>query len=689
MTILKTSTLQNLRNIGIAAHVDAGKTTVTERILFYTGRIHSMGEVHHGTATTDSMPEEQKRGITISAAAISTTWKDHAINIIDTPGHVDFTIEVERSMRVLDGAVAVFDSSQGVEPQSETVWRQADRYGVPRIAFANKMDKVGASFELVLSDMRERLGAVPAPVQYPMGQGSDFAGILDLLELKAWVYQDDAGLQLECQEIPSQWLPKALEMRQILLETIAEFDDELLQHYLEGNEVSTSQMQQALRKGTLEQKIFPVLCGSALKNRGIQPLLDAVVAYLPSPLEVDPLWGLSETGAQVPVPADAQAALVALAFKIVSDPFGRLTFVRVYSGTLRNGSYLQNTTLDKRERVGRLLKIQAGKREEVSELQAGDLGAIIGLKEAGTGHTLVGENDPWVQLESIKVPPPVMTLAIAPKTKSDQDRLGLGLSKLVEEDPTFSVTTDADSGQTIIAGMGELHLEIVLDRLLREHKVEVDVGAPQVAYRETVTRNHTLEGRFVQQNGGNGQFGVVTLRLEPLGAGEGFQFVNALVGGSIPKEFHPAVKKGVEKALDCGPLCGYPVVDLKVTLLEGKYHPTDSSSMAFEMAAGLAMQEGMTQAKPQLLEPMMQVEVTVPDDYLGSLIGDLNSRRGRILALEARGNAQIIKAAVPLAEMFGYAMTMRSLSQGRANYSMTLSHYAAVPVQVAAKLTIS
>ena len=683
--------LNRFRNIGIAAHIDAGKTTTTERILYYTGRTHNIGEVHDGAATMDWMEQERERGITITAAATTAHWirngEDYTVNIIDTPGHVDFTIEVERSMRVLDGAVAVFDSSQGVEPQSETVWRQADRYGVPRIAFANKMDKTGASFELVLNDIRERRGAIPAPIQYPRGEESEFKGIIDLVRLRAHTYTNDLGTDIVESDIPEQYMAKVAEMRIALIEATAEVDEGVMAKYLEGEEPSVEDIVRALRYGTVTQKIFPVLCGSALKNKGVQLLLDAVVDYLPNPLEVPAIRGKSEDGTETEFPADDAGSLAALAFKIMSDPYvGRLTFVRVYSGTLRSGTYVQNTSKGKRERVGRLLKMHANNREEVSELRAGELGAVIGLKDSGTGNTLVGDDDAVVKLESIEFPEPVITLAVEPKTKADQEKLGIGLGKLAEEDPTFRVASDQESGQTTIAGMGELHLEILVDRLRREHKVEVNVGAPQVAYRETITKATQVDLKYAKQTGGRGQFAHIKIRAEPLPAGTGFEFSNDVVGGTIPREFIPAAQKGIENALTAGPLLGFPVVDMKVSIYDGSYHEVDSSQMTFEIAGSMALKEAVRTGAPQLLEPVMRVEVTVPEAFMGDIIGDLNSRRGQIQGMDAKGNAQIVKAFVPLSEMFGYATSMRSLTQGRASYSMFFDHYEPVPNNVAQTL---
>ncbi|WP_027481520.1 elongation factor G [Deinococcus pimensis] len=687
MTTQTSSYLNLFRNIGIAAHIDAGKTTTTERILYYTGRTHNIGEVHDGAATMDWMEQERERGITITAAATTARWtrfgQEYTVNIIDTPGHVDFTIEVERSMRVLDGAVAVFDSSQGVEPQSETVWRQADRYGVPRIAFSNKMDKTGASFELVINDIKERLGAIPAPIQYPMGQESEFKGIIDIVRQRAYTYTNDLGTDIEEHDVPAEYADKVAEMRSALIEAAAEVDEELMMMYLEGEEPSVDQLVAAIRKGTIEKKIFPVLCGSALKNKGVQLLLDAVVDYLPSPLEVPAIRGRTEEGEEHEFPADAGGKLAGLAFKIMADPYvGRLTFVRIYSGTLSSGTYVYNASKGKRERVGRLLKMHANHREEVTELKAGELGAVIGLKEAGTGNTLIGDDDDRVLLESIDVPEPVIKLAIEPKTKADQEKMGMGLSRLAEEDPTFKVETDQESGQTIIAGMGELHLEILVDRLKREYKVEANVGAPQVAYRETITKPVDVEGKFVRQSGGRGQYGHVKIKAEPLEPGSGFVFENAVVGGTVPREYVAPAQKGIEEAMQAGPLMGFPVVDMKVTVYDGSYHEVDSSEMAFKIAGSMALKEAVQKGAPALLEPVMRVEVTVPEEYMGDIIGDLNSRRGQIQGMEARGNAQIVKAFVPLSEMFGYATDMRSMTQGRASYSMFFDHYASTPQNI-------
>ncbi|GGN39070.1 elongation factor G [Deinococcus daejeonensis] len=694
MTTKAQQYLTHFRNIGIAAHIDAGKTTTTERILYYTGRTHNIGEVHDGAATMDWMEQERERGITITAAATTAKWKrsgtdqEYVVNIIDTPGHVDFTIEVERSMRVLDGAVAVFDSSQGVEPQSETVWRQADRYGVPRIAFSNKMDKTGASFELVLNDIKERLGAVAAPVQYPMGAENEFKGIIDIVRQRAHFYTNDLGTDIEETDVPAEYLDKVAEMRAQLIEAAAEVDEDLMMMYLEGEEPSVEQLVAALRKGTIEKRIFPVLCGSALKNKGVQLLLDAVIDYLPSPLEVPAIKGkIEDSEDTIEFPADPEGKLAALAFKIMADPYvGRLTFVRIYSGTLQSGSYVYNASKEKRERVGRLLKMHANSREEVTELKAGELGAVIGLKDAGTGNTLIGDGDDKVLLESIDVPEPVIKLAIEPKTKADQEKMGIGLQKLAEEDPTFKVETDQESGQTTIAGMGELHLEILVDRLKREYKVDANVGAPQVAYRETITKQVEVDSKFARQSGGRGQYGHVKLRVEPLEPGAGFIFENAVVGGTVPKEYIGPAQKGVEEAMQSGPMLGFPVVDLKVTIYDGSYHEVDSSEMAFKIAGSMGLKEAVQKGSPAILEPVMRVEVTTPEEYMGDIIGDLNSRRGQIQGMEARGNAQIVKAFVPLSEMFGYATDMRSKTQGRASYSMFFDHYTQLPNNIAQQL---
>ena len=679
--------LKRLRNIGIAAHIDAGKTTTTERILYYTGKIHKIGEVHEGAATMDFMEQERERGITITAAVTTCFWRDHRINIIDTPGHVDFTIEVERSMRVLDGAIVVFDSSQGVEPQSETVWRQAEKYKVPRIAFANKMDKTGADLWLVIRTMQERLGARPVVMQLPIGREDTFSGIIDVLRMKAYTYGNDLGTDIREIPIPEEYLEQAREYHEKLIEAAADFDEGVMLKYLEGEAPTEEELVAAIRKGTIDIKITPVFLGSALKNKGVQLLLDAVVDYLPSPLDIPPIKGTTPDGEEVEIHPDPNRPLAALAFKIMADPYvGRLTFIRVYSGTLTSGSYVYNTTKGRKERVARLLRMHANHREEVEELKAGDLGAVVGLKETITGDTLVGEDAPRVILESIEIPEPVIDVAIEPKTKADQDKLSQALARLAEEDPTFRVSTHPETGQTIISGMGELHLEIIVDRLKREFKVDANVGKPQVAYRETITKPVDVEGKFIRQTGGRGQYGHVKIKAEPLPRGSGFEFVNAIVGGVIPKEYIPAVQKGIEEAMQSGPLIGFPVVDVKVTLYDGSYHEVDSSEMAFKIAGSMAIKEAVQKGDPVILEPIMRVEVTTPEEYMGDVIGDLNSRRGQILGMEPRGNAQVIRAYVPLAEMFGYATDLRSKTQGRGSFVMFFDHYQEVPRQIQEKL---
>ena len=679
--------LRQTRNIGIAAHIDAGKTTLTERILFFTGRIHRTGETHEGASQMDWMEQERERGITITSAVTQAFWKDTRINIIDTPGHVDFTMEVERSMRVLDGAVAVFDASQGVEPQSETVWRQADKYRVPRLAFANKMDKTGADFELVISSMLERLGANAVPIQWPLGQEEDFKGIIDLLGMKVYRHQDDIGKDVIESEIPAEFRALAEEKRAIMIEKLADFDDEIAMRYLEGEAVPAELIQAALRRGTIDLKLTPVLCGAALKNKGMQLLLDAITWYLPSPLDIPPMQGINpDTGATDIRLAAEEAPTSALAFKIMTDPYvGRLTFVRVYSGLLESGSYVWNATRGKRERIGRLLKMHANHREEVERIGAGDLGAVIGLKDTTTGDTLC-DGDSRIVLESIEIPDPVITVAIEPTSKADQDKLGSGLSKLTEEDPTFRVETDPETGQTKISGMGELHLEIIVDRLRREFGVSAHVGAPQVAYRETISKPVDVEGKFVRQTGGRGQYGHVKIRAEPRGRGEGVKFENAIVGGTIPKDYIPAVQKGVEEAMQNGPLLGFPIVDMKISLYDGSYHEVDSSEIAFKIAASMAVKEAMAKGAAVVLEPIMRVEVVTPEQYLGDAIGSLNSRRGQIQGMQPRGNAQVVQAHVPLAAMFGYATDLRSLTQGRATFTMFLDHYAQVPKNIQEEL---
>ena len=683
MAAATTTDLRFTRNIGIAAHIDAGKTTLTERILFYTGKIRKVGETHEGASQMDWMEQEKERGITITSAVTQAYWQDHRINIIDTPGHVDFTIEVERSMRVLDGAVAVFDASQGVEPQSETVWRQADKYRVPRLAFANKMDKTGADFQMVLDSMRDRLGANGVPVQWPMGAEDKFEGLIDLIDMVAVTYGDDLGTAIEVVEIPAKFAELAAEKRNLMIEKLADVDDEVAMLFLEGEEIPADLIRSALRRGTINMQLFPVYAGSALKNKGIQRLLDGVNAFLPSPLDVPAMRGVDpHDGSEATrMPSNDEPA-AALAFKIMTDPYvGRLTFIRVYSGVLEAGSYVLNVSKGKRERVGRLLKMHANSREEVERIAAGDLGAVIGLKDTTTGDSLTHPDHPIV-LESIEIPAPVITVAIEPASKADQDKLSNGLVKLSEEDPTFRVETDPETGQTKISGMGELHLEIIVDRLRREFGVNATVGAPQVAYRETITKAVDVEGKFVRQTGGRGQYGHVKVKAEPRGRGEGFAFENIVVGGTIPKEYIPAVAKGVEEAMQNGPLLGFPIVDVKVSLYDGSYHEVDSSEMAFKIAASMAVKEVMRTGGAAILEPIMRVEAVTPEAYMGDVIGSLNARRGQIQGMEPRGNAQAINAHVPLSEMFGYATDLRSMSQGRATFTMVLDHYAQVPKSI-------
>ncbi|MGX9708039.1 elongation factor G [Laceyella tengchongensis] len=675
--------LQNTRNIGIMAHIDAGKTTTTERILFYTGRVHKIGEVHEGAATMDWMEQEQERGITITSAATTAQWKGHRVNIIDTPGHVDFTVEVERSLRVLDGAVGVFCAKGGVEPQSETVWRQADRYGVPRIAYVNKMDILGADFYGAVEQMRERLGANAVPIQIPIGAEDQFEGVIDLITMKAIIYTDDLGTTSESREIPAEYADKAEEYRNNLVEAVAELDEELMMKYLEGEELTQEEIVSALRKGTCEVKITPVLCGSSYKNKGVQPLLDAVVAYLPSPLDVPAIQGTLPDGTEIARQSSDEEPFAALAFKVMTDPYvGKLTFFRVYSGTLESGSYVMNTTKGKRERIGRILQMHANHREEISKVYAGDIAAAVGLKDTTTGETLSDEKNPII-LESMEFPEPVIKIAIEPKSKADQDKMGLALTKLAEEDPTFKTWTDEETGQTIIAGMGELHLEIIVDRLKREFKVEANVGAPQVAYKETFRSSAKVEGKFVRQSGGRGQYGHVWIEFEPLEEGAGFEFVNKIVGGVVPKEYIPAVQAGIEEAMQNGVLAGFPLVDVRATIVDGSYHDVDSSEMAFKIAGSMALKAAKSKCNPVLLEPMMKVEVTVPEDYMGDVMGDINSRRGRVEGMEARGGAQVIRAMVPLAEMFGYVSNLRSRTQGRGVFSMVFDHYEEVPRNIA------
>ena len=668
--------------MGIAAHIDAGKTTTTERILFYSGIVHKIGEVHDGTAVTDWMAQERERGITITAAAITTSWKDHQINIIDTPGHVDFTIEVERSMRVLDGVIAVFCSVGGVQPQSETVWRQADRYSVPRIVFVNKMDRTGANFFKVYEQIKDRMRANAVPIQIPIGAEGDFKGIIDLVRMRASIYTNDIGTDIEDTEIPADYLEQAEEYRAKLVESVAETDDVLTEKYLEGEELTQEEIQEALRKGTIDGTIVPMLCGSAFKNKGVQLLLDAVIDYLPAPIDVPAIQGTLPSGDTTERQASDDEPFSALAFKIMSDPYGRLTFTRVYSGVLKKGSYVMNSTKDKKERASRLIVLKADDRIEVDELRAGDLGAILGLKDTTTGDTLCADNAPVI-LESLYIPEPVISVAVEPKTKQDMEKLSKALQALSEEDPTFRVSVDAETNQTVIAGMGELHLEILVDRMLREFKVEANVGAPQVAYRETIRKSVKAEGKFIRQSGGKGQFGHVVIELEPSDAGSGFEFVSKIVGGAVPKEYIGPAEQGMKEACESGILAGYPVIDLKATLVDGSYHEVDSSEMAFKIAGSMAIKEAVTKASPVLLEPAMKVEVEVPEEFLGDVMGDLNSRRGQIEGMDSEDGISKVSAKVPLAEMFGYATDIRSKTQGRGIFSMEFSHYDEVPRNVA------
>lgn len=686
MSVPQSSELAKTRNIGIMAHIDAGKTTITERILFYSGRLYKLGEVHEGTATMDWMVQEQERGITITSAATTCFWKHHRINIIDTPGHVDFTVEVERSLRVLDGAVAVFDGVSGVQPQSETVWRQADKYNVPRLAFINKMDRIGADFMQSVKSIHEKLGARAVPIQIPVGSESAFRGVVDLIEMKQLVWNDETlGAEYEVDEqIAETEFFVARAQRAKLIEVLADFDDHLLEKFLAGEDVAPLEIKRALRKAVVAGKVVPVLCGSAFKNKGIQLLLDAVADYLPSPLDIPPVSG-EIPGKQVREnrPANPKAPFAALAFKIMSDPYvGKLTYFRIYSGQIATGNHVLNSTREKRERIGRLMRMHANKREEIESASAGDIVAAVGLKFTTTGDSLADESQPIV-LESMSFPAPVISVAIEPKTKADQDKLGTALQRLSEEDPTFKIRTDEETGQTLIWGMGELHLEIIVDRLLREFNVEANVGKPQVAYRETVTKPVEQEGKFVRQTGGHGQYGHVWIRLEPQESGKGYEFVDAIRGGSIPREYIQPVNQGIQDAMQSGVLAGYPVVDFKVTLFDGSYHEVDSSEMAFKIAGSIAFKEACRKAQPVLLEPMFSLEVVTPEDYMGDVLGNLNSRRGRIEGLDRKGNTHVIHGHVPLAEMFGYATDLRSMTQGRATFTMQFAHYAAVPKSIA------
>ncbi|HHY64859.1 MAG TPA: elongation factor G [Clostridiaceae bacterium] len=680
--------LENTRNIGIMAHIDAGKTTTTERILFYTGRTHKLGETHEGNATMDWMEQEQERGITITSAATTAYWRDCRINIIDTPGHVDFTVEVERSLRVLDGSVTLFCAKGGVEPQTETVWRQADKYGVPRIAYVNKMDIMGADFYNVIRMMKERLHANAVPIQLPIGREDHFEGIIDLVKNRAYFYRDDLGKQIDEMDIPEDMKALAEEYRFKMIESIAELDEELLTKYLEGEELTEAEIKAGIRKATITNKIIPVTCGSSYRNKGVQKLLDCVVDYLPSPLDIPDVTGVKmDTGEPDSRPASDNAPFSALAFKIVSDPYvGKLSYFRVYSGMLKSGSYVLNSTKDKRERIGRILMMHANDRTDIDTAYAGDIAAAVGLKYTTTGDTLCDEDHPII-LESMEFPEPVINIAIEPKTKAGQEKMGIALQKLAEEDPTFRVYTDQETGQTIIAGMGELHLEIIVDRLLREFKVEANVGKPQVSYKETIRKAVRAEGKFVRQSGGKGQYGHCVIEIEPLEAGKGYEFVDKIVGGAIPKEFIPAVDSGIRDAMNSGVLAGYQVIDVKVTLVDGSYHEVDSSELAFKVAGSMAFKEAMKKADPVLLEPIMKVDVTTPDEYLGDVIGDLNARRGRIEGMDAIPGAQNVHAFVPLSEMFGYATDLRSRTQGRAVYTMQPSHYDQVPRNIQEQIT--
>ena len=680
-------TLENTRNIGIMAHIDAGKTTTTERVLYYTGKIHKIGETHEGASQMDWMEQEQERGITITSAATTAQWKGHRINIIDTPGHVDFTVEVERSLRVLDGAVAVLDAQSGVEPQTETVWRQATTYGVPRIVFANKMDKIGADFLYSVRTIHERLQANAHPIQLPIGAEDEFSGIIDLIKMKAEIYTNDLGTDIQETDIPEDLQDLAEEWREKLVEAVAETDEALMERYLEGEEISEAELKEAIRKATCAVEFYPVLCGSAFKNKGVQLMLDAVVDYLPSPLDVPAIKGVDpNTDAEVERHSSDEEPFSALAFKVMTDPFvGRLTFFRVYSGTLQSGSYVKNSTKGKRERVGRILQMHANSRQEIPEVFSGDIAAAVGLKDTTTGDTLCDEKAEVI-LESMEFPDPVIEVAIEPKSKADQDKMGIALQKLAEEDPTFRAYTNQETGETVIAGMGELHLDIIVDRMRREFKVEANVGAPQVSYRETFRASTQAEGKFVRQSGGKGQYGHVWIEFAPNEEGAGFEFENAIVGGVVPREYIPAVEAGLKDAMENGVLAGYPLVDIKAKLYDGSYHDVDSSETAFKVAASMALKAAAKKAQPSILEPMMAVEITVPEEYFGDVMGHVNARRGRVEGSEVRGNAQIVKGMIPLSEMFGYATTLRSATQGRGTFSMTFDHYEDVPKSIAEEI---
>ena len=675
--------LEKTRNIGIMAHVDAGKTTTTERILYYTGKIHKIGETHEGASQMDWMEQEQERGITITSAATTAQWNNHRVNIIDTPGHVDFTIEVQRSLRVLDGAVTVLDSQSGVEPQTETVWRQATEYGVPRIVFANKMDKIGADFLYSVSTLHDRLQANAHPIQLPIGSEDDFRGIIDLIKMKAEIYTNDLGTDILEEDIPAEYLDQAQEYREKLIEAVAETDEELMMKYLEGEEITNEELKAGIRKATINVEFFPVLCGSAFKNKGVQLMLDAVIDYLPSPLDIPAIKGINpDTDEEETRPASDEEPFAALAFKIMTDPFvGRLTFFRVYSGVLQSGSYVLNTSKGKRERIGRILQMHANSRQEIDTVYSGDIAAAVGLKDTTTGDSLTDEKAKII-LESIEVPEPVIQLMVEPKSKADQDKMGIALQKLAEEDPTFRVETNPETGETVISGMGELHLDVLVDRMKREFKVEANVGAPQVSYRETFRASTQARGFFKRQSGGKGQFGDVWIEFTPNEEGKGFEFENAIVGGVVPREFIPAVEKGLQESMANGVLAGYPMVDVKAKLYDGSYHDVDSSETAFKIAASLALKEAAKTAQPTILEPMMLVTITVPEENLGDVMGHVTARRGRVDGMEAHGNSQIVRAYVPLAEMFGYATTLRSATQGRGTFMMVFDHYEDVPKSV-------
>ncbi|RFB11565.1 elongation factor G [Bacillus sp. HNG] len=679
--------LEKTRNIGIMAHIDAGKTTTTERILYYTGKIHKLGETHEGASQMDWMEQEQERGITITSAATTASWKEHRVNIIDTPGHVDFTVEVERSLRVLDGAVTVLDAQSGVEPQTETVWRQATTYGVPRIVFVNKMDKIGADFLYSVGTLRDRLQANAHPIQLPIGAEDQFRGIIDLVEMNATFYGNDLGTDIEVGEIPEEFLDQANEYREKLVEAVAELDEDLMERYLGGEEISNEELRAAIRTATLKVEFYPVLCGTAFKNKGVQKVLDAVIDYLPAPTDVASIEGHdADTGEDIERHSDDSEPFSALAFKVMTDPFvGKLTFFRVYSGTLNSGSYVKNSTKGKRERIGRILQMHANHRQEISTVYAGDIAAAVGLKDTTTGDTLCDEKDNVI-LESMTFPEPVIQLSVEPKSKADQDKMSTALQKLQEEDPTFRAHTDQETGQTIIAGMGELHLDVLVDRMKREFKVEANVGAPQVAYRETFRQSAQVEGKFARQSGGRGQYGHVWIEFSPNEEGKGFEFENAIVGGVVPREYIPAVQAGLEDALDRGVLAGYPLVDIKAKLYDGSYHDVDSSEMAFKIAASMALKNAASKCQPVILEPVMRVEVVIPEEYMGDIMGGITSRRGRVEGMEARGNAQVVRAMVPLSEMFGYATSLRSNTQGRGVFTMHFDHYEEVPKSISEEI---